>query len=532
VTVNASYDVVIAGFGPVGATAANLLGLRGVRTLVLERAEGTYPLPRAGTCDDEVMRIWQEVGVADELMPDLLPQTLIQFLDGAGRPFLELRRPTSGFGYGYPALLLLYQPLIEQKLRERVATLPAVDLRFEHEVTGFEQSADGVVVRASDLRRNETFEVNGRYLLGCDGGRSTVRDLLGLSLAGETFQQWLVVDAAVADPSAFATNFQFVCDPRRPAITYPMAIAHHRWQFLLKPGETPEAMEDDETAQALLAPWIQGCELEIVRRAVYTYHARIAERWQVDRVFLVGDAAHLTPPFAGQGMSSGIRDTANLAWKLALVLRGQAGPAVLASYEPERRPHVERMTRLALRISRILQTQDRRTAGVRDRAFRVFTRLPGSGFVTSGKFKPPARLPGGLVAERPRRRGAGSLFIQPRVAANGEHVLLDEVLGHGFAVLGMERDPRWLAEARPELWEGIGTRFLRVVPEGRPDGSTADAVIDVDGRLAAWFGRRRADTVVLRPDRFAFGVYRRGDDATAVAGDLERVLARSSPRAV
>lgn len=525
--VQADVDVVVAGLGPVGATAASLLGLRGVRTLVLERADGAYPLPRAGTCDDEVMRIWQEVGVASELLPRFLPQTLIQFLDGSGRSFLELRRSAAGFGYGYPALLLLYQPLVEQALQERATALPGVEVRFEHEVTGFEETADGIVVRARDLRRDEVVEVRGRYLLGCDGGRSTVREQLGIQLAGETFQQWLVVDATVPGREGLPANFQFVCDPRRPAITYPMALSHHRWQFLLEAGETPEEMEREEHVRRLLEPWVGEREVELVRRAVYVYHARVAERWRAGRVLLAGDAAHLTPPFAGQGMSSGIRDAANLAWKLALVLRGQAGEAILASYEQERRPHVEKMTRLALAISRVLQTRSRRAARLRDTAFRLFARLPGSGFVTSGGFKPQARLPGGLVAEQSRRRGAGSLFPQPRVTAGGESVLLDEVLGHGFAVVATERDPRWLLAGSPALWEGLGTRFVRVAPRARqtPVEGTVE-VADLDGALGAWFRRRRTDTAVLRPDRFVFGAYGPGDDAAAVARDLERALAR------
>lgn len=521
----APYDVIIAGYGPVGATAASLLGLRGVRTLVLERADGVYGLPRAGTCDDEVMRIWQESGVAEELMPQFLPQTLIQFLGDSTRPFLELRRPAGGFGYGYPALLLLYQPLVEETLRRRVDELPAVEVRLEHEVTGVEQTAAGVTVQALDRRTDATLEFQGRFLLGCDGGRSTVRELLGIHLAGRTFQRWLVVDAAVGDPQRFPTNFQFICDPRRPAITYPMALAHHRWQFLLKPEERPEDVEQEESAKRLLEPWIRDEEVEIIRRAVYTYHARIAERWQVDRVFLAGDAAHLTPPFAGQGMSSGIRDAANLSWKLALVLRGHADERILGSYERERRPHVEKMTRLALTIGRVLQTQNRPAAAVRDTGFRLFGRLPGSGFVTGGGFKPDARLPGGgLVADQRRRRGGGTLFIQPRVSAGGGTMLLDEALGHGFAVIGMGRDPRWLAKTAPELWEAVETRFIRVVAPGQERGSDPETVVDVDGALAGWFRRRRADTVVLRPDRFVFGLYRVGDDADAAAQDLRRVL--------
>jgi 2-polyprenyl-6-methoxyphenol hydroxylase-like FAD-dependent oxidoreductase/pimeloyl-ACP methyl ester carboxylesterase len=523
---SAPYDVIVAGYGPVGATAASLLGLRGVRTLVLEREDGVYRLPRAGTCDDEVMRIWQEIGVAQELLPQLLPQTLVEFLDGSGRPFLALRRAAGGFGYGYPALLLLYQPLVEETLRARVADLPAVEVRLEHDLTGVDQTEDGVVVRAVDRRRNEAVELRGRYLLACDGGRSTVRELFGIRLAGRTFQQWLVVDAAVLDPLRFPTNFQFVCDPRRPAITYPMALSHQRWQFLLEPGETAAEMERDETAESLLEPWVRGEQIEIVRRAVYTYHARIAERWRVGRVFLAGDAAHLTPPFAGQGMSSGIRDAANLAWKLALVLGGHAGETILGSYERERRPHVERMTRLALAIGRVLQTQSRSAAAARDGGFRLFTRLPGSEFVTSGGVKPAARLPAGsLVADRRRRRGAGTLFIQPNVVAGGETVLLDDVLGHGFAAIGMGRDPRWLADTAPELWEAAATRFVRVVPAGNeppePDGTT---IVDVDGKLESWFRRRRADTVVLRPDHFVFGVYGRGDTAELARAQLRRAL--------
>jgi len=524
---NPEYDVVIAGHGPVGTTAANLFGQLGIRTLVLERNDSVYRLPRAGTCDDEAMRIWQSVHLSDVLLPKLLPQNLVQFLDASGKPFLELRG--TEFGYGFHVLILLYQPFVEETLGDGVERFPCVDVRFGNEVESFVNSSDGVIVKVRDLNSDRTYEVSAQYLLGCDGGRSTVREEMGATLVGKTFQQWLVVDAEVDDPSRFPTNFQFICDPKRPAVTYPMALGHHRWQFMLKPGETEEQMEDPDIAQGLIAPWAAVGKVKVIRRSVYIYHARIADKWNEGRVFLAGDAAHLTPPFGGTGMNSGIRDVSNLSWKMALVVRGHADPQILRSYEEERKPHVYKMTRMSVGLSRVLQTLSPAGALARNLLLRVLKHTPVVGsFITGGQFRPTPRFEGGLVAGNSESKGArGRLFIQPRVRITGrESALFDEVLGSGFAVLGFGVDPRCVRTAESQsLWESLSTRFVQIVGANEDPGSDDGlaVVADLEGKLTRWFGRSRCNLVVLRPDRYVFGTFnaRVADDA---ARELRRAL--------
>ena len=507
------YDVVLAGYGPVGTTAANLFGQLGIRTLVLERDDAVYRLPRAGTCDDEAMRIWQSIHLSDLLMPKLLPQKLVQFLDDAGKPFLELRG--TDFGYGFHTFILLYQPLIEKTLREGVDRFSCVEVRLGNEVESFSDSGEAVTVRARDLGTGKAYDVRAKYLLGCDGGRSTVRHQIGSELIGKTFQQWLVVDVKVEDPSRYPSNLQLICDPKRPVVTYPMALNHHRWQFMLKAGETTEHMEQLETVKALLAPWADLDNVKLIRKSVYIYHARIADKWTAGRIFLAGDAAHLTPPFGGTGMNSGIRDVSNLSWKMALVLRGYADAQILNSYQIERKTHVQKMTRMSVLFCRILQTQSRPVAGIRNLFFRLLKFVPVIGRkVISGEFKPEASFRRGLVAtdrQQLSRTARGKLFIQPKVrTTNKESVLLDEVLGHGFAVLGLEVDPRCVITPESQaFWENLSTRFVRIIGETQKPGPEEGLVVvaDLESRLAAWFARFHVNLVVLRPDRYVFGAF-------------------------
>ena len=523
------YDIILAGYGPVGTTAANLFGQLGIRTLVLERDDAVYRLPRAGTCDDESMRIWQSIHLSDLLMPKLLPQNILQFLDGAGKPFLEVR--STDFGYGFHVFILLYQPFIEKTLREGVDRFPCVEVRLGNEAESFSDSGEGVTVVVRDHGTDKVYEVTAKYLLGCDGGRSIVRHQIGAELIGKTFQQWLVVDVKIDDPSKYPSNLQFICDPKRPVVTYPMAFNHHRWQFMLKTGETQEQMEQLETVRALLAPWVDLGDVELIRKSVYIYHARIADKWTAGRVFLAGDAAHLTPPFGGTGMNSGIRDVSNLSWKMALVLRGHADPAILQSYQIERKPHVQRMTRMSVNFGRILQTESRTVAWIRNLFFRLLKFVPTIGRkVRSGEFRPEASFSGGLVAtdrQQQSRAARGKLFIQPKVRTTDEEsVLLDEVLGHGFAVLGLEVDPRCVITTESQaFWENLSTRFVRIIgateQPGPEDGLAV--VADLESKLAAWFDRFQVNLVVLRPDRYVFAVFN-ANTASSATQELRQSL--------
>ena len=533
------YDVIVVGFGPTGATLGGLLGMRGIRTLVLEREAGPLRLPRAATCDDEALRTWQSLGVADTLMPRFLPQERAAFLNARGRTFFELHRRTD-FGYGWPALSFIYQPFLEQVLRARAASCASVDVRLGHTVESIEDANGTVAVQARETDTGILRRARARYVVACDGGRSTIREKLGVAFPGTTYQRWLVLDGRVRDPSALPGIMVFHCDPRRPAVTFPQAFSYHRWQFMLRDDETAEQMETDEVANELLAPWRTRAEIELVRKTVYVYHARVARPWKVGRVLLAGDAAHVMPPFGGQGMNSGVRDACALAWRLAHVIDGRAGAALLASYEVERAPHVRRMIRMSLAFASVLTTRNRLTAAGRDAVFGVLDAIPILGpFVRRGQFKPSVTYHAGFLAEgtrRSRRAVDGKLLIQPNVVTGaGTVARLDDVLGTEWTVLGFKADPRGVVDADTgPMWDALSTRFVRAGPAGasRADGQGADVVEDVDGELAVWLRRHGVDLVVVRPDKVVFGGCdtRRPGSALALARTLRAALSAPAER--
>ena len=506
------YDVIIAGYGPTGATLAGLLGMRGIHALVLEREDTVWPLPRAGTCDDEALRIWQSLGIADTLMREFLPQERILFVDSREREFFRLERPT-GFGFGWNPLCMTYQPLIERVIRERVARLPSIEVRLGHAVESFDDSEGGVTVHARERQSGDAFSARARYLIACDGGKSAIRTQLGVEFPGTTYQQWLVVDGAVADPSKLPQHMIYHCDPRRPTCTFPQALRHHRWQFMLRAGETREQMETDEIAEQLLAPWSGLTGIELIRHAVYIYHSRIATRWKTGRVLLAGDAAHVMPPFGGQGMNSGVRDAGSLAWRLALVIRGRADPAILETYETERRPHVRHMVTMSVVFATILTTRNRPLAFARDLFFRTLRHTPKIGrFFRRGDFKPMSTYPRGFMTggrRRGRHAAAGTMIAQPMVTSgSGQRVRFDDLLGAEWSVVAMDTDPRAVVDLETALmWEGLPARFVRVVPAGasRSDAGGAETVEDGDGELGEWFARHRVNLAVVRPDKIVFG---------------------------
>ena len=464
-------DVVVAGFGPVGQVAANLLGQLGVRTVCLERSQQAHGTPRAAVLDDGCLRIPQRAGLSAALDPVLLVSGPVATVgrDGRERRLLDptVRRD------GHPQLVSFDQRALEEVLTAGVRRFACVDVRLGCAIERVEQDAGGVVVHADDVA------VRARWLLACDGARSTVRRLCGIPFAGSTFAQpWLVVDGWVEQPVARVPGVRFVTDPRRPAVTLPLAPGLHRWEVMLGDGPTPAWQE-------VVQPWVDPEEVRPRRVAEYTYHARMASPWRRGRVLLAGDAAHVMPPFAGQGLSAGVRDAANAAWKLAAVVRDGADPSLLDTVESERRPDVARYTRLARAMGAVVQTRRARVARARDAAEDALRAVPGvDGFLARGGGRPASRLgPGAWV----RGRGGGRALPQPLVrTAEGRTALLDDALPPGFAVL-----------ARPDAAEAARAALvgLPVVVVGRD-------LTDLDGTLERWLRRRRASVVVVRPDRF------------------------------
>ena len=517
-------DVVIVGFGPVGAMVANLLGQSGVNAVVIERDDEPHTMPRAGSTDDEVMRIFQAAGLADQLLPDLDLGQSTRFISRHGETLMTMR-PSGGHN-GFPQLAFFYQPDMERVLHEGLARYPHITVRRGTRVEALHDDGDGVTVwtRAADCGPQTA--IRARYVVGCDGGRSTIRGLCAIEFGGATYAQpWLVVDAKLDQPLTDVTTFQFIGNPDRPAVTLPLPGAHHRWEFMVLPGENHAEVATLDNARRLISPWVDPDRITILRHIVYTFHARSAGRWRSGRVLLAGDAAHLMPPFAGQGLSSGLRDAQNLAWKLASVLAGTADAALLDSYEQERRPHVERMTLLTRVSGALVQTRSHRIAMVRD---TLLTRIARLRYFTAGRFKPHLRYPAGAFDESRDRHKAGHTFPQPTVrTSEGRLRPLDDFLGSGWAIIGREIDPQaHLRVADQQLWASLGARFITICAPGHRPGSVTPGttvVEDLDGHALEFFNGP-GEFAVVRPDRIVFA--QRLDRASA----LYRSIIERTPR--
>ncbi len=460
-------DVLICGLGPVGQLLALLLGRFGVDVIALDEAHEPYGLPRAAVVDDEVLRIFQAAGVDQQILADAQVQRAVSFVTRRGRAIQVFR--TEHGELGHPPLASIHQPTIERTMVSALAEHDTVDARWGQRVESVEPGGDEVtVVIRDDADGGDARPIRARYLVACDGGRGGVRDGLGIAFGGSTFaQRWLVVDALVDRPLAKVPHPHFVGDIDRPIVSLPMSPGRHRWEWMLHPGEDQAPFLVPARIDELLAPWIYDEKVEVERAVVYTFHARTAERWREGRVLLAGDSAHVMPPFVGQGFSSGARDADNLAWKLDAALHG-APERLLDTYETERRPHVRKMQRLAVRWGGVVQTRNPAVGAVRDGAIELLERSRLLGLI-SDRAKPLPTYGGGAFADRPDRRpwrrGVGSLFPQPD--------RLDDGLGSGWAVVCATGDAA-------ETWAAEGMRV-----ETRPGD--------------AWLQRHGAEWALLRP---------------------------------
>ena len=507
------YDVAIVGYGPVGATAANLLGLRGLRVLVLERDADIYSRARAVSTDEQVVRIWQQVGLAERLKQDMLAEKPIDFVDDKGESFLSFTpRPR---GSGHPPQLFIHQPALEQVLRDGVARFPDVDVRLGHECLRIWQQDDHVELTGLASGDDRVQRFTASYVIAADGASSPIRSQLGVGFSGRTYEdRWVVIDTQVVQEWPTHDRLRFHCDPARPSVDCPTPLGHHRWEFPVLPGEDEAVLTSDRGVWQLLnEQGITEQQVTVLRAVVYSHHVRFAAKWRVGRVFLTGDAAHVMPPWIGQGMAAGVRDVSNLSWKLAAVVRGQLPESLLDSYARERQPHVRAVTAKSVLFGRVITERRPLVVAARDPLFRAAMHAPYVGaYVREARWfpdpyyadgflsAPPAAragLPALLAAAfRKARSAVGHLLPQPYVlAADGERVLLDETLD-GWAVLQVWPDPSTAA------WSDRGVPVLDLLPRGSaPRGG---AIVDVDGTLTAWLRGRSAHAVAVRPDQVVY----------------------------
>lgn len=490
-----SAPVVVVGAGPVGIAVATLLAQAGVASTVVDRYAEPYPRPRAVHLDGESVRILQRLGVAEGFAGISRPAAGLRLLDAGLRPFAVFHRDPARGLHGHAESHLFDQPDLEALLRANLAAHPLVTLRGGFEVTGVEQDAGLARVLLRDVASGARMRLPAAAVLGCDGAASTVRNSIGAGLRDLRFtERWLVVDVACRPgPHAWGGVDQ-VCDPRRAATFLHLTGDRYRWEFRLHPGETGAELARPERLAALVAPWLPAVPARwaVLRSAEYTFRARIADRWRDGRVLLLGDAAHLTPPFVGQGLGAGLRDAHNLAWKLAAVLHGAAGETLLDSYQAERAPHIERVIRTAVRVGRAMTGGQDAVAALRRPVVAALLRLPGA--EARALAGTATRYPPGPWVDRRRHRRAlpGTLCPQPFVRHDGRLVAFDSVLGDGFALLSAGPvGPALAARAR-----ALGARTVGLAPASGPDLVVAD-----DGTLRGWLRSGRAAAVLLRPDR-------------------------------
>ncbi|WBB80620.1 bifunctional 3-(3-hydroxy-phenyl)propionate/3-hydroxycinnamic acid hydroxylase [Micromonospora sp. WMMD882] len=489
---DAPLPVVVVGAGPTGVTAALLLAGHGVRSVVLDRFPGIFPQPRAVHLDDEVYRVLQRVGAHEGFAAVSRPGTGLRLLAPDHRVLAEFARGVAAGVHGHPEANMFDQPDLETLLRRRAAEEPLVTLRGGVEVTGVGQSADGPVrITLTDRDTGVRETLAARYLLGCDGANSTVRARVGVAMRDLGFaQRWLVVDVDTDATIDTWDGVHQVCDPRRAATYVRVGSRRHRWEFRLLAGETAAGMSEPETLARLVRPWtreVPFSALTVVRSAEYTFRAQVAERWRVGRVFLLGDAAHLTPPFVGQGLGSGLRDAANLTWKLAGVLGGGLSDDALDSYQTERLPHVTSLIRLAMMVGRSM-TEGGEVGNLLRRV--VVPRLAWLPMVLDSATPP-------LRRSALRRRRAAPWGLAGRLCPNAplaDGRRLDDLAGLCFVLVTARPVPPVVAAV---------ARRRGVLPVTVARGS----------QLGRWLRRGRAGAALVRPDRT---VLTSGDDLSAL----------------
>jgi flavoprotein hydroxylase len=502
-------DVAIVGYGPVGQTLAILLGQRGWRVGVFEKQPAAYPLPRAVHLDHEVARVLQAAGLGDELPALTEAADTYEWRNAAGETLLVISSREHGVS-GWPEANMFAQPELERALDRRVRAHASVGVRRGAEVVDVRTDPGHATLVVAEGGR--THDAAARWVVGCDGANSFVRRHLGTTVTDlGFFYDWLIVDVVCHEPRTWTPINLQICDPKRPTTLVSGGPGRRRWEFMGLPGEELADLNNEATAWRLLEPWgVTPANATLERHAVYTFQARWVDEWRKGRLLLAGDAAHQMPPFAGQGMCSGIRDAANLAWKLDLVLRGEAPEQLLDTYASERAPQVRATIEFSIELGKVICVPDPAAAAARDAAMIAAARDRGP----TPPLPAPTLGPGVLAADDAL---AGHLFVQGEVVHAGRRGRFDDVVGCGFTLVSTVGDPlRRLTPELAEFFASLGGSGAHVAPGGPVD--------DAGGSYARWFAEHGVAVVLQRPDFHVFGAAAGIDGSAALVAALRAAL--------
>ena len=498
------YDVVIVGFGPVGAVAALWLGKAGVRTFVVDKIESIWQIPRAIAIDHEILRVYQNLGLVEHVLPQTAPLPASQHIGVDGQLIRRIHVVEPPYPLGYVPTMVFTQPAVEAILRKHVAAHPSVTVELGWELTGITQTGSCAVIELKSNGRSR--QVTSRYVIGCDGASSTVRRQLDIRLNDLGFNEpWLVADVMVHESALGKlpqTAAQY-CNPDRPTTFIVGPGNHRRWEIMLSPGEDPREVEKPEQVWRLLSPWLEPADGMLWRASSYRFHALLAAEWRKGRVFLAGDAAHQQPPFIGQGMCQGIRDVTNLCWKLIAVLPDSEGDALLDSYEQERSRHVHTLTTRIMAIGHHICERNLTAARQRDEALL----LQGGGqppTVTRQEIVPP--LETGFISNSAHPAN-GTVFLQPWIVSPSGPVHLDTLTGHGWRLI---LDGR----AGVSVPHDVDRAHFTVVEVG------GAGLEEQDGLAAKWFDQNHCFAALVRPDHYVYGVATSDSEVAAMYESL------------
>lgn len=525
-------DVLVAGYGPTGATIAALLARRGWRVIIVEQAATIYDKPRAITADQEALRIFQEIGIADEVAAEAIPHPGTDYLGLDGQVIKRFYPAPPPEPLGWMPNFMFVQPELEATLRHAIGRMGNVQTLLEHQLVEVVQDEEGVEAHVLRMGDSASLTLRARYLVAADGATSIVRKQLQPAIEDLAFDEWwLVVDAWLRGPVDLPTRAVQYCRPSRPGTYMVGPGGLRRWEIKMLPHETPQDFQDHDTVWRVLGEFVDTSGLEHCRTAVYRFHALVVEEWRHGRVFLAGDAAHQMPPFLGQGLCAGVRDAFNLAWKLDAVMRGQAEPQLLDSYTEERKRHVRTVVGHAKTFGLIIGELDPVAARERDR--RLGAELAaGRAETVRQRFIPG--LEAGLIdhdANGVLRPGAGELLVQPWVCSDGgPWQRLDDVVGPHFLIAA--RSPEVLGAAVDTLcvpWTALAGKWVALGSPGATHAVNTLLLEERESLLADWLDARGAIALVARPDRYVYGVARSIEDLQRLVHELVDAMGSKQP---